>query len=522
MWIYLDRLGFCRAGLPRQEFLKRPLDEMKQLKLKDFIALIAGALLPLAFAPVHISILDFVGLTAFFACIHNASPRRAAWRGFLFGVGQFGVGISWVYVSIHVYGEAPWPFAALLTALFVIVLALFPMLFFYGAQRFKLNPNRRLLGLYPVAWVLSEMLRGHLFTGFPWLLLGYSQTTGLLKPWLPVVGVFGVSFLIAFISAAFIYAWYVRDDKKRLLPIVFVIIFLFAASFTFSKVKWTLPEGKPIKVSLLQGNIAQQLKWSPAFLWQTLNIYQTLINQNWQSDLIVLPEAALPLARHQAGFFLHPLNQQARKDGKGVIVGIPIELGTRDAFYNALIGLGDAKGVYHKRRLVPFGEFVPFDKWLRGVMQFFNLPMSTMVPGRPKQALIRYKNLIIAPFICYEIAYGGLLQKDFPPANILLTASNDAWFGDSFAPAQHAQIAAARAIETGRYLMLVANNGVTAIVAPTGQLQLRLPQFQQGALSGDVQAMIGFTPWLRYGNWPLWLVMLLILTNLFARHLIFP
>jgi len=486
-------------------------------KLYALLSLIAGGILPLAFAPWHYFWLAPLVTAVLLTIWIKSTPWRAALNGWLFGLGVFGVGASWVYVSIHRFGGASILLASFLTALFIITLALFLAIQGYCFARF--TPRKFVLG-FPVFWVLFEWLRSHFFTGFPWLLLGYSQTNSPLRGYAPIIGVYGISFLVA-LSAALIVAILKRVTSqkpvachsptqsvdrriqavllvlprliekllKRRFIYLIILILIWIIGGVLAQINWTKPISKPIKVSIVQGNIPQQIKWSPEQIKPTMQHYKNLTD--WQNDIIVWPEAAIILPLPYAQHFVNQMSRVAKKHHASLILGIPVQINSQ--YYNAAIAVGAGSGVYYKQRLVPFGEYVPFENILRGLFTFFDLPMSEFVAGAKNQKLLRAGNVLIAPYICYEVAYDNLVRQDLPRAQLLITLSNDAWFGKSIAAAQHLQIGQMRCLETGRYMLFSTNNGISAIINPHGKIIARLPRFKTDVLNGKVYAIRGTT-----------------------------
>lgn len=458
-------------------------------KLHPLLSLIAGGILPLAFAPWGYFWLAPLSIAILLIIWTEGTPWRAALNGWLFGIGMFGVGASWVYVSIHRFGGASILLASFLTALFIITLALFLTIQGYCFARFA---PRKFIVTFPVLWVLFEWVRSHLFTGFPWLLLGYSQTNSPLRGYAPIIGAYGISFLVA-LSAALIVS-ILRLKKRRFIYLI-ILMLIWVVGSVLTPINWTKSIGKPIKVSIVQGNIPQQIKWSPEQIKPTMQHYKNLTN--WQNDIIVWPEAAIPLPLPYAQKFVGKMSGLAKKHHASLILGIPIQIDSQ--YYNAAIAIGNGRGAYYKQRLVPFGEYVPFEKYLRGLFTFFDLPMSEFVVGAKNQKLLRADNVLIAPYICYEVAYDNLVRQDLPRAQLLITLSNDAWFGKSVAAAQHLQIGQMRCQETGRYMIFSTNNGITAIIDPHGKIIARLPRFKTKVLNGKVYAMRGTTPFITIG-----------------------
>ncbi len=485
------------------------------LPILDILALFAGAVLPLAFAPFNFFLLAVISPALLFYCWLDINYKRAYWRGFLFGVGQFGVGVSWVYVSIHVYGDTIPPLAVFLTLVFVVVLAQFPA--WAGLLFARLFPKPTFLKIFafPLLWVLMDWIRSWIFTGFPWLLLCYSQTNSPLRGYIPILGDHGVTFLLTLMSAFLIFIF--LSSQRKLGPrLIFrnqawipafagmtIVMIVWLGGYYLSRIIWNKPLGNPIQVSLIQGNIPQELKWNPDHIKPTLDLYENLTNQHWDSKIIIWPEASVTLPMPYGKDFIDQLDKQAKQHHVALIVGVPVQAENQFYFYNAILSLGIGSGYYYKRHLVPFGEYVPLETWLRGLMTFFDLPMSNMIKGSYKQPLLQADSLTIAPFVCYEIAYAEDLYRALPKANILVTLSNDTWFGDSLAPIQHLQIGQYRAIQGARELLFCTNNGITAIVNSKGVIIKQIPQFQTAVLTGMIQPMTGRTPWSIIGDAPM-------------------
>lgn len=474
----------------------------------DLLALLAGGLLPLAFAPFALYPLAVLAPALLFLLWLDVTPRRALWRGLLFGIGQFGVGVSWVYVAIHDFGHSGVPLALFLTALFVVILALYPALLGYLAARFLRGPDwRRLVILFPAAWTLFDWLRGSLLTGFSWLNLGYSQIDAPLRGFAPLVGAYGVTLAVA-LSAGLL-AWLVQTGWRTRLFALAGLVALWFSGALLTRVDWTEASGPPLRVSLVQGNIPQDSKWSPELVQHTLDLYASLTRQHWNSRLILWPEAAITAFYHEvAGDYLAGLAREARAHGADIVLGIPVrEPGSR-RYFNSLLAISDRPGFYHKRHLVPFGDYLPLEEFLRGLIRFFDLPMSGFSAGPDEQPPLQAAGQKIASAICYEDTFGEEMISALPEATLLVNATNNAWYGNSFAPHQHLEMSRWRALETGRYMLRVTTNGVSAIIDQHGKIRGRSPQFETYVLSGEAVPHTGATPYVRSGNLP---VMLLVL-----------
>jgi apolipoprotein N-acyltransferase len=482
------------------------------------LALIAGALAPLSFSPVNMWLLSLPSVGLLYLLLLDTSPRQAALTGWCYGLAFFGIGASWVYVSIHDYGNAPPLLAGFLTTLFVAGLACLFLLqcWVYRKYASALLP---VLG-FSACWVLGEWLRSWLLTGFPWLYLGYAHVTTMLSGLAPVFGVLGISLLLA-LSGALLGDCYRRYQRKPSLHALLttqlptLLVFLWALAVASNSFTWVEPvPDRALRVALVQANIPQELKFDSAALQNTLDQYAQLSAPLWEHDLVVWPETAIPLVYDQAGALLDNLNATTRANGSTLITGIFARNG--DSIHNSLTALGNGSGLWHKQKLVPFGEYVPLRGVMATVLQIFDLPMSSLAPGPAQQALLQVGDLRVAPFICYEVVYPEFVRRHAREADFLLTVSNDTWFGTSWGPPQHLQMAAMRARENGRYMVRATNNGITALIDEKGAIVAQAPQFEAATLSGTVRIFTGRTPWSRWGNWPVLLFCwLLLLANFY-------
>lgn len=474
------------------------------------LALLAGALVPLSFAPYDVWPVSVLSLVALSFALYRSTGKQAFWRSWFFGLGLYGTGASWVFVSIHQFGNVTPAFALLLTLLLVVVLStVFALPFVVLGRWLSHSPLGILLGL-PALWVVGEWVRSWLFTGFPWLYLGYGHLQSWLSGWAPVAGVMGLSFITALTACALAYLWLGRKQKARSLIPVAVCGVLWGAGYGLQSVQWTESYLEPVNVGIVQGNIPQERKWDRAFLRPTFERYVSMSEDLWDNDWIIWPEAAMPLLYHQALPFIDELRNKALQHEAALITGVLYDSREDYAYYNSIIGIGLGSGIYHKQRLVPFGDYVPLRAYFGPVLSIFNLPMSVLEPGPANQKGLQVAEALIAPSICYEIAYPDTVAAGAAKANILITISNDAWFGASLGPLQHMQIAQMRALETGRYLIRATNNGVSALVNNKGEITGKTDQFVQQTLEGEVELRRGQTPFMRWGSEPIVFLCLLL------------
>ncbi len=482
-------------------------------RIGDSLALIAGALLTLAFAPYHLFLIGILSPALLLGLWLYVSEKRAFYRGFIFGVGFFSTGVYWIFNSIHTFGHASIFFSALITVGLILILSIFPAMHGFLLNRYFPSRNwRKVLCAFPAIWVFMEWVRSFISTGFPWLLLGYSQTDTFLKGYAPIFSVYGLS-LATVLSSALLVEMVLRRRQQKIIFYCFLAIaFIWGTGACLSQISWTTPQGQPIQVSLVQGNIAQETKWSPEQVQPTLDQYTALSEPHWDSQIIVWPEGAIPLTLQDAENFIEGIASHAQQNHTTFITGIPMKAVLAGGYYNAVIARGEGSGNYLKRRLVPFGEFMPVPDFLRQWLgKFVEVPMSDFVSGPSNAELLNANGIKIAAFVCYEIAYPELVLNRDPDIGMILTVSNDAWFGHSIAQAQHLQIATLRALESGRPVLFVANSGITAIINPQGKIQSEIPPYESAVLTDKVQAMQGETPWQRFALDPLLLILIALI-----------
>ncbi len=478
---------------------------MKPLKLSgylgDTLSLIAGLSLPLAFAPYALFPIAVLSPALLFLLWQNISPRRAFWRGLLYGIGLFGAGVSWVHISFHQFGGLPLIGTITLTAGFVLMMALYPALLGQLLTRFFLkNTPIKLLVILPAAWTLMEWLRGWFLTGFPWLSLGYSQIDSPLNGFAPLLGVYGVSWLTVFTAALLVYAFNIKHLAWRILPVLLVI---WGSGWLLSCLSWTQPIGKAKQVALIQGNIPQEFKWLSGFQVPSMQRYLELSKAHRDADIIIWPETAIAMFYNDVSIhvpgFLEEIVAEHTQYHTDFLIGLPVMHPNGD-YFNSVASIGSQPGFYYKSHLVPFGEYIPFQSTFGELLKLLNVPLSAFSPGEAIQPNLNSANEKIGISICYEAAYGELIRNSLPSATLLVNVSNDAWFGDSIAPHQHLEIARMRALETGRYLLRTTNTGISAIINTQGKIVTQTPQFQITTLRAEAQPYQGSTPYIRFGN----------------------
>jgi apolipoprotein N-acyltransferase len=453
-------------------------------------------------APFSIWPVAFLSLAVLF--YYQEKSHRIISCSYAFGFGLFLTGSSWIYVSIHDYGHASAPLAAFLMLVFFAGMALMFSLPYILYTRFLIKQERHWLTL-PGLFIFSEWIRYWLLTGFPWLYVGYGQLESPLSGWLPVTGALGTGLVTAVCASAAV-KLSTQHRALMLLP----ILILFGFGIVLSGVEWTKPSGQSASIGIIQPNFSLEDRWNPANRKQIRQDMLELTDSLQGKDIIFWPEAAIPEIYLEDDWLYRSLNERGRNEQTTLITGVPTQ-SAEGRFHNSVIALGNGSGMYHKSRLVPFGEYVPLEKLLRGMIQFFNLPMSNFHKGATRQSVLHAGNLSFIPFVCYEVVYGDLVASYASDTDFLVTLSNDAWFGRSIGPLQHLEIARVRARETGRYMVRGTNNGVSAIIDPAGNLVRASGQFERQILQGTIHAYTGTTPYARTGSLPVVLLCIMFI-----------
>ena len=470
-------------------------------KASNLVAFLSGMVLMLSFAPVGWYWLAPVIIAFILYCLVESTPRRAAWFGFWFGAGLFLAGTYWLYISVHVFGQAPLIIAIFLMLCLVCIMGLYYALCAWLINRFSFG-RLWLLLTAPAIWTIVEWIRGWFLSGFPWMSLGYGQIDSPLAGFAPVIGVYGVSFITVFSVTAIVLAM----KKPAKPPWVFVAIAAcpWLLGYGLQGVTWTEANGSVVRASIIQGGVSQDRKWLREQFEPTLALYRDSIAAHPESDLLVWPEVAIPAARDQVQEYVDAVQAELLANKQTLLFGILERASKPEAIYNSAFVLdGSDERVYRKRHLVPFGEYFPVPAFVREWMRMMSLPYSDISAGSAVQPLLAMANGIqLAVAICYEDAYGAEQLYALPDADILINISNDAWFGDSIAPHQHLEIARMRALESGRNVVRATNNGISAFIGPRGELLESGEQFTYVSMTREIAPRGGLTPYARFGNWP--------------------
>lgn len=488
----------------------------------EILAVGFGALIPFSFSPYNLFWLQFPLLAYLFLICLDQRPRLTFLRSFLFGLGWFVHGIHWLFYSLHYHGGSPVFLAVLMVVILAAVLALFPAFAMYLANKFiKSSKTIMLLLVYPIVLLVFEWLRGYVLTGLPWVQLGTAHVDTFLAGYAPIIGGLGMALMATVVSGVLsllLLKQFIEKEKiiKSYIKIgVTVVLVIYAAGFLLDLINWTEPVGDPVKVSIIQGNIPQSEKWKRENYRSTLEMYRRLSQENFQSDLIIWPETAVPGFKSRVLPYLNALAIEAEQTKTDILMGIFITDPETKRYYNSVITLDNQ--MYQKRHLVPLGEYFPFRSLLDFFAQWINIPLSDIDLGKKEQPLVQAAGQKIGINICFEDVFDRDVLLDLPEATLLVNVSNDAWFDASPQPWQHHQIARIRALETGRVLLRGTNTGVTSVIGVKGEVVATIPQFKRGVLTTVVQGYQGVTPYVIWGNYLLIIAGLFVLGSIYRK-----
>ena len=463
----------------------------------------SGAIFPLGLAPLGLWPITIVSISIFFHSLTNQTSREAFLNSVVYGFGLFISGASWIYVSIHEYGFIAAPLAMVMTIIFCSGFAII-FAFPYLLVGYLPKAQWTLVFSFPSLWVLSEWIRSWVLTGFPWLYAGYSHTDTWLGGWAPLGGVLLLSYFCALLSILLIsfYNNLKKGNFPRLLSSLTVTLFL--SGYLLQSINWTQATDDPLSVALVQPNISQNEKWSTN---KRVSIMQQLARQTeslWAHDIIVWPEAAIPVIPERIQKYMNSLKLRAKEYDTTLLAGaITYNPEKQNYYYNSLLAVNDRAEQYNKTRLVPFGEYVPFERYIRGLIKFFDLPMSKITKGSRDQQPFSIRGQYVSAVICYEVVYPDLVARNTFNSSLMVTVSNDTWFGESLGPLQHMQMVRMRAMENAKPIARATNNGITGIIDFRGHMQASIDRGVESTLSGTIQPRTGHTPFSTLGSWPI-------------------
>ena len=486
------------------------VEKLKRVKT-PVLALVSGALLPFAFAPYNVPVMAIVSLLLLLIVIRKLPAKQAAVAGYLFGWGYFGHGVYWVYFSIHHFGHAPLWLAIIIMLGMVAILATYIAVLAYLLNRFFGEDSViRYLLAFPGVWLGLEALRGVLFTGFPWLSLGYSQIDTGLAGWVPIVGVLGVSWIVVLITGGVACALFCSKKETKIRAVVLALS-LWVMGWGLTAMTWVEPAGNAFNVALLQGNVPQEIKWLRSFQRINNKMYLEMTKEQAGADLVIWPETSIPAFYHGIQeSLMKDLREEATTHQTDIVVGLPVMLDGASGYYNGLHSVKYPDEFYLKRHLVPLGEYLPLKPFSTFILDFLQIPLSDFSAGEKVQPLLQGGGYPFASSICYEDVFQQSSIDGLPDAAYLVNVSNDTWFGDTIAPYQHFQMARMRALESGRYMLRSTNTGLTAIINQQGKVIKQAPMFKRVALKGEVIPFQGVTPFVQGGWWVVLLFAILL------------
>lgn len=498
------------------------------LSLPNLLLFLLGGLLTLSYSPFHVWFIPFITFPVLLiASLNSPNAKQAAKYGFVFGLGWFSFGLSWVHNAISDFGGLPLVFSLLLMLMLASYMAVYPALV---SWLFHKSQSKFSLFIIAPIWLAVEYLRSVIFTGFPWLSIGYSQLTSSLSGYAPIVGEFGLQVIVMLIVCLILISLQLASCKiksadpsskhstsvrKPQTLALSAIVIIFISGHLLSNYQWNESNNKHVDLALVQGNITQSMKWQPENERPIMLKYYELSSPHFDSsDLIIWPEAAVPRIESSANRFLTDIDKRALDSNTALITGIVDYQKVTTYAFNNVIALGkknaqDTIGDYQylnsnrysKHHLLPFGEFVPFESLLRKLAPIFDLPFSSFNRGDYQQDNLIANGINIAPAICFEIAFPKQINANLTnDTDFILTLSNDAWFGDSHGPWQHLEIAQMRALEFAMPVVRVTNNGVTAVIDPQGNIAASLKQNIADVLTYKLPLSESHSFYKRFGN----------------------
>jgi len=490
-----------------------------RFKPSIIMAFIAGMLAPLGFAPVHLPGFAILSIAWLFVLIQQKNSKQSAILGFFYGLGYFGLGVSWVFVSIHNYGHLNIFISVVLTLLFVSYLSLFFVATTSSYVWFRPKHSKLLRALsFSAIWCLGEFARANFLGGFPWLTIGFSQMDTPIHYLFPILGIYAGSFA-ACLCATTLFFVFKSHGLKRILWITGFTALLLAPTLLQNH-SFTILNKKPISVAAIQANLSMRDKWDQLLFWKLLDFYKLQIAKVIDNNqVVVLPESAIPVPENYVNDYLNEMNEQAVQANTSILLGIPRQT-SNTTYYNSLLSLGNSYGSYNKIHLVPFGEYIP--KPFKRITELLQIPITDITAGLQNQALVHIHNIPVASLICYELAYPNLLRTQLPEAQLIVSISDDGWFGRSFAIYQQLQMAQALSVLSERYQIVANNDGLSSIIDNKGTIVSTLPAFTSGVLTGKIYPATGTTPWRLYGDIPVLLFAFLLLCALIIKQLLTP
>ena len=488
---------------------------IKNKKVYTYIFIfLAGALYTSSFSPFDHKISIFISLIVFFSLLINNNPKESILISYIYALSIFITGVSWIFNSIYFYGGEYLIFSLFLTTLFILLISIF----FIPIGLLINKKSHNLLYLYPLivpsVWVFTEILRSYIFGGFPWLLVGTSQIGTIFNIFFPLLGSYSVSFLVIMLSILVTLVIYnrrfIQIFIKYLISIIGIVIFLH-----IFQPNLTSPDNKEsLGISIIQPNIHLGTKYDKTKIKAIKKKYTDLMHDNNINNLIILPETAIPtLYENDKEFYENIIKDR----NVNLITGVFRYDKSQNMVYNSMLSISDKEYFYDKRHMVPFGEYTPLKSVFGYIAEILDLPMSNLTEGKNIQKPFINGEVVIHQLICYEAAFPSLLNITNAPS-LIVNISNDAWFGNSLAPYQHLQIAQSRALESKKFLVRVANTGISAIIDQNGQIVEQIPLNAEGVINTKIYPLRGITPYMYFGDYPILMLIFSIMIFYWNRY----
>ncbi len=465
-----------------------------------------------SFSPIDFKFGIFLSLSILFFILLSSEKKQSLIFSYIYGISIFFSGISWIYVSIYYYGGENFTLSLLITVSFIMFLSLLVVPVGLILNKSYQDRSFVTLMIVPSTWVGLELLRSVIFGGFPWLIAGHSQIGTLFNMIYPIAGSYFVSFIVVTISIVFVLFLKNNLCNSNLKNIVLLTI-AFSLLYFYNPI-WSEDKKDSLEISILQPNINLGLKYDYSQIDLIKKKYLSIISENITNQTIVFPETAIPLIYEKDKEFY---NSVLSLNNSTVITGIFHKKLNQNKIYNSMLVLNKDEQIYNKRHLVPFGEYIPFKDFFSYIAKRLNIPMSDLSHGDLNQKPFSVDNITMHPLICYEIAYPSLINmtNDY---SVIINISNDAWFGDTFAPYQHLQIAQVRALETAHPIIRAANTGISAIIDKNGLIIAIIGLDTEGFINCKVYPSKGITPYMYFGDYPLLMLIFSIMLFYWTRY----
>lgn len=461
-------------------------------------ATISGSLSVFSFSEISLWFMIIVSIAWFLLILKDANKTESLWIGWFFGIGYFGVNIWWIHISIESFGIPNSLIAVSINAIFICLLAVYFSIFGVLINSLSLFKAPLLL-IAPFIWLLVEISRGYFFTGFPWLVVGYTQIDSPLSALLPLVGAHGVSFVIVSLASCLIFLLSSKSLKQKVFG-VFTAITIIILSSCLQQSEYTTKKGELLNISVVQGSLPYDVRWSKGSTELIFDQYMKLSIDQWNSDILVWPETVFtnPLTLNESEVKL--LKSISLRTDTHLILGVPFLQVADGKIFNSILSITDSIQLYKKRKLVPFGEYFPLRKMFSNFYDTLNVPLSDFTQSLSEKNKFVVKQNTIGVLICYEIAFASIARSSLPQAELIVNLSNDSWFGRSVAAFQHLQIVRVRAAELERPIIRATNTGISAIIDYKGDVIESSEQFEAQVISGEIAGRVGLTPYSKIGE----------------------